>query len=61
MTFTDFMNWLGRVFEASFRMIEKLEMTPNIFFMIAITVATCVWVWVMAKYRSEAKRNNTLE
>jgi hypothetical protein len=61
MTLTDFFYWLGDVFEASFRIIEKLEMTPNIFFIIAITVATCAWVWRMSKYRTEAKRNNTLE
>ena len=61
MTFTDFVLWLGRVFQKSFKMIEGLEMTPNYFFMLAIFIATCVWVWMMTKYRAEAKRNNTLE
>lgn len=61
MTFTDFVYWLGDVFQASFKIIEGLEMLPNYFFMVVITLAVCIWVWRMSKYRTEARRTNTLE
>jgi hypothetical protein len=61
MTWTDIFNWLGKAFLKSFKLIDKMENGPNYLIIIALTVATIVWVWRMSKYNQEAEQNGTLK
>ncbi len=61
MTWTDFWTGIGNIFEALFKVLEKLSNTPNVILWILIFFLLCLWVVQMNKQNKEAARNGTLK
>lgn len=47
---TWFWDGLGNLFMKSFRLLQKLDMVPNVFYILLIAVLFVGWMFVMNKY-----------
>lgn len=54
-------NWLGRVFERSFHLLEKFNAIPNILFISFVIIMLVVWMFRMRRYDAEAKDKGLID
>ncbi|HTA83030.1 MAG TPA: hypothetical protein VK783_08855 [Bacteroidia bacterium] len=54
-------NFLGRAFNWSFRILQKLGIGPNVFYITLICVLLLVWLVRMRKYDSQAKDKGLID
>ncbi|MBN8701454.1 MAG: hypothetical protein J0M08_00150 [Bacteroidetes bacterium] len=58
---TEFFYGIGELFEASFKIIEKLGDGPNVLFIVICFAALILWVRRINIYNKEAEKNGTLK
>lgn len=61
MNMTDVFNGIGRFFQWTFTIVDKLGNGPNLFFWLLIGALILVWLRMQTKFNKEAKENNTLQ
>ena len=61
MNFTDLMYATEKLFRASFRVLEKLNMNTNKVLFFIGAVAAILWIKRMMEYDREAEQNGTLK
>jgi hypothetical protein len=56
-----FFNWLGRVFDWSFRILQKLGVGPDAFYIALICFLLCYWLVRMRRYDAQAKDKGLID
>ena len=54
-------NCVGRLFIKSFHLLEKLRWSPNIFYIVLLSVLFVGWMFVMNKYYSNHKDKGLID
>jgi len=54
-------NWLGKVFDWSFRLLQKLGVGPDAFYVTLICVLLVYWLIQMRKYDAQAKDKGLID
>ncbi|HSY76728.1 MAG TPA: hypothetical protein VK890_07725 [Bacteroidia bacterium] len=58
---TGFWNFLGRAFNWSFRILQKLGWGPDVFYIVLIISLLTIWMFMLRKYNSEAKDKGLID
>jgi hypothetical protein len=57
-----FFNWLGRAFNWSFRILQKLGIGPNVFYIATVVILLAIWLFIaMPKYDKQAKDKGLID
>ncbi|MGP8216183.1 MAG: hypothetical protein ACLQQ4_11500 [Bacteroidia bacterium] len=56
-----FFNFLGRAFEWSFRILQKLGVGPDVFFISAICILFITWMFMLRHYDSKGKDKGIID
>jgi hypothetical protein len=58
---TWFFNLLGRAFNWSFRILQKLGIGPNVFYITLICALLIIWLFMMRRYDAQAKDKGLID
>jgi hypothetical protein len=58
---TGFFHFLGRAFDWSFRILQKLGIGPNVFYISTISILLIIWLFMMRRYDSQAKDKGLID
>ena len=52
---TDLFNWIGRICDRSFHLLQRLGFGPDAFYIVVICALLVIWMFMMRKYDMQAK------
>jgi thiosulfate reductase cytochrome b subunit len=59
MTWTDFWNGIGNMFEWGFKILKSMGNVPNVILWVLIAFLLVFWISQIVKQNKEARRNGT--
>lgn len=54
-------NWMGRIFDKSFHLLQKLGIGPNVFYITLLFILFVGWMFVMNKYYKSHKDKGLID